>query len=96
MPLTDADVQKIVTQPFAPAAMLGTDKPISLTRAVDLLLRWSLEARDNAIVARQVAEAQALKGEALTPEEVDAIAAKVGERIAAGFDVVLEPKDTTP
>ena len=69
---------------------------IAIPRFGDLVMRWSLEARDNSIVARQLAEAAALKGEALTPEEVDAIAAKVGERIAAGFDVVLEPKGGTP
>ena len=62
---------------------------VDIPRSLDLVMRWALEGRDNAIVARKVSEAQALKGDALTPDEVKA-AVKAALSEAAQIEVVVK------
>lgn len=90
MPLTDADAKKLLTETeVVPSAMLKNEATVSVARALDLMMRWSLEARDNAVVARKVAEATALKGASLTPDEVKA-AVKAALSEAASIEVVVK------
>ncbi|QIM20531.1 N-acetylmuramoyl-L-alanine amidase [Phycicoccus sp. HDW14] len=85
-----------ITDKVVPSAMLGKNEPaVAIPRALDLIMRWSLEARDNAIQARKIAEAQALKGGALTEDEVKA-AVREALSEAAQIEVVVRPQEVTP
>lgn len=90
MPLTDADARKLLTETkVVPSLMLGNEDTVSVARALDLMMRWALEARDNAVVARKVSEAQAKLGRPLTADEVKAaVSAALSEK--AQIDVVVK------
>jgi hypothetical protein len=95
MPLTNADADLILNRAVIPAGMLGeSEQTVSVKRALDLVMRWALEARDNAIVARTVAEAQATLGRPMTADEVSA-AVKSALSEAASIEVVVK-KEVTP
>jgi hypothetical protein len=95
MPLTNADADLILNRAVIPASMLGeSEQTVSVKRALDLVMRWALEARDNAIVARTVAEAQAQLGRPMTATEVSA-AVKSALSEAATIEVVVK-KEVTP
>ena len=98
MPTTDEIVKGVMAAKVIPANMLVTDPDpdapnlVTVPRALDLMLRWSLEGRDASLRGEAIAKALAEKGEALTPAEIDAIGNAVGEKLAGGFDVNLTPK----
>lgn len=90
---TPEETDMSMTDKVVPSPMLANEEFVSPIRALDLVMRWSLEARDNAIQGRKIAEAQALKGAALTPDEVKA-AVKEALSEAAQIDVVVRPEVT--
>ena len=101
MPTTQEVVDGIMAAKAIPANMLvdgwKAGDPVNLVpipRALDLVMRWALEARDNAIVARTVAEAQAQLGRPMTATEVSA-AVKSALSEAASIEVVVK-KEVTP
>lgn len=94
MPSAKEVADAILNAKVVPAPMLGErEQLIAIPRSSELAMRWALEARDNAIQARKLAEAAALKGSALTPDEVKA-AVREALSEAAQIDVVVRPAVT--
>jgi hypothetical protein len=102
MPLTADDVEKILNHDSIPSPMLLPGNPnVTVRSALSFAMQWSLAGRNaaqaaarDAAVARALAEDAALKGEALTPAEIEA-AAERGAQAAldartTGAEVTLE------